>query len=120
VVSGIAFQPVSFTGRIDTAEREARRYTLGDLANDLAATAGIEPMRDFYPLAVIAPLSRLIAAITGDPIPFCAYNCGPVHRTWIERKHAIPIAEWRARSRLAERAADGSDGAGADGAAGPA
>lgn len=251
VVSGIAFQPVSFTGRIDTGEREAHRYTLGDLANDLAASAGIEPMRDFYPLAVIAPLSRLIGALTGDPkitatshpacssgtyfvvdrnknaipitrfldveglfeemdalatkiegswfralhklrvpslfarhfrakaapegltvrtflhalrgmtdkrvgrgkagektyrtllaagmhfqdrfnfdvervkrcvihystpegmFPFCAYNCGPVHRTWVERRHSVPISEWRGRSGLAERVADGSDGAGA-------
>jgi uncharacterized radical SAM superfamily Fe-S cluster-containing enzyme len=243
VVSGIAFQPVSFTGRIDAAERAARRYTLGDLANDLAATGVVDPMRDFYPLAVIAPLSRLVAAFTGDPkitatshpacsagaylvvdrhgnavpitrfldveglfeemdalaakvegswlralqklrvpalfarhfrregapdgltvrsflhalrgmtdkrvgrgkagertyrtllaagmhfqdrfnfdvervkrcvihystpegmFPFCAYNCGPVHRTWVERKHAIPIAAWRARSGRPDAAA---------------
>jgi tetraether lipid synthase len=237
VVSGIAYQPVSFTGRIDAAERAARRYTLGDLANDMAATGAIDPMRDFYPLAVIAPLSRLFAALTGEPkitatshpacssgayfvvdrnknavpltrfldveglfeemdalaakvdgswfralqklrlpalfarhfrpegapegltvrtflhalrgmtdkrvgrgkagektyrtllaagmhfqdrfnfdvervkrcvihystpegmVPFCAYNCGPVHRTWIERKHAVPLQEWKARAR---------------------
>jgi uncharacterized radical SAM superfamily Fe-S cluster-containing enzyme len=67
VVSGIAYQPVSFTGRIDTAERLAQRYTLGDLANDLAAAGRIDPMRDFYPLSMIAPISRLLAAITGDP-----------------------------------------------------
>jgi uncharacterized radical SAM superfamily Fe-S cluster-containing enzyme len=235
VVSGIAYQPVSFTGRISLADREAKRYTLGDLANDLATAGGLEPMRDFYPLAMTAPLSRLIAALTGDPkitatahpacssgayfvvdghgnavpitrfidveglfgdlerlaskiersrfraihklrvpilfarhfrkelapegltvrtflhalrgmtdkrvgrgragertyrtllaagmhfqdrynfdvervkrcvihystpegmFPFCAYNCGPVHRQSVERKHAIPIQEWRAR-----------------------
>jgi uncharacterized radical SAM superfamily Fe-S cluster-containing enzyme len=245
VVSAIAFQPVAFTGRIDAGERAAQRYTLGDLANDLAASSEIEPMRDFYPLAVIAPLSRLIAAITGDPkitasshpacssgtyfvvdrhknavpitrfldveglfeemdalatkiegswfpalhklrvpflfarhfradaapegltvrtflhalrgmtdkrvgrgkagertyrtllaagmhfqdrfnfdvervkrcvihystpegmFPFCAYNSGPVHRSWVERKHAVPVSEWRARSRSG--ATDGGD-----------
>jgi uncharacterized radical SAM superfamily Fe-S cluster-containing enzyme len=37
--------------------------------------------------------------------PFCAYNCGPVHRTWVERKHAIPIAAWRARSGRPDAAA---------------
>jgi uncharacterized radical SAM superfamily Fe-S cluster-containing enzyme len=67
VVSAIAYQPVSFTGRIDAARREAERYTLGDLADGLAATGKVEPMRDFYPLSVIAPLSRLFAAVTGDP-----------------------------------------------------
>lgn len=67
VVSGIAYQPVSFTGRISLADREAKRYTLGDLANDLATAGGLEPMRDFYPLAMTAPLSRLMAALTGEP-----------------------------------------------------
>jgi uncharacterized radical SAM superfamily Fe-S cluster-containing enzyme len=67
VVSAIAYQPVSFTGRISRAEREAQRYTIGDLALDLAATGKIDPQRDFYPLSVVAPLSRLMAAIAGDP-----------------------------------------------------
>ena len=67
VVSAIAYQPVSFTGRISLAERAAQRYTLGDLANDLAATGRVDPQRDFYPLSVVAPLSRLLAAISGDP-----------------------------------------------------
>ena len=28
--------------------------------------------------------------------PFCTYNSGPIHRTWIEKKRAIPTEEWRA------------------------
>ena len=67
VVSAIAYQPVAFTGRIDTAEREAQRYTMGDLANGLAATGLVDPMRDFYPLSLVAPISRLLAAVSGDP-----------------------------------------------------
>jgi uncharacterized radical SAM superfamily Fe-S cluster-containing enzyme len=235
VVSGICFQPVSFTGRIDLADRVAQRYTLGDLANDLASTGLVDALRDFYPLSIIAPLSRMLAAISGEPkitatshpacsaatyllvdrnhrpvplprffdveglftdmealaarmetawfpalhklrvpalfarhfrragapedldvrtflhalrgmldkrvgrgkagektyrtllvagmhfqdrynydaervkrcvihystpegmFPFCAYNCGPVHRTWVERKHAVPLDEWKRR-----------------------
>lgn len=245
VVSAIAYQPVSFTGRIDLAEREAQRYTLGDLAADLAATGTIDPMRDFYPLSVVAPLSRLFAALSGDPkitatshpacsagayfvvdehrravpitrfldveglfeemdrlarkvetswfpglhklrlprlfarhfdprhapegltvktflhalrgmtdkrvgrgkagertyrtllaagmhfqdrynydvervkrcvihystpegmFPFCAYNCGPVHRERVERKHSIPLGEWKTRERLPSEVASG-------------
>ncbi len=67
VVSAIAYQPVAFTGRIDTAERVAQRYTMGDLANSLAETGLVDPMRDFYPLSVVAPISRLFAALSGDP-----------------------------------------------------
>jgi uncharacterized radical SAM superfamily Fe-S cluster-containing enzyme len=67
VVSAIAYQPVAFTGRISTEEREAQRYTLGDLANQLAETGMIDVMRDVYPLSLVAPISRLMAALTGDP-----------------------------------------------------
>jgi uncharacterized radical SAM superfamily Fe-S cluster-containing enzyme len=28
-------------------------------------------------------------------IPFCAYNSGPVYRTGVEKKHSIPLEEWR-------------------------
>jgi uncharacterized radical SAM superfamily Fe-S cluster-containing enzyme len=35
--------------------------------------------------------------------PFCAYNCGPVHREWVEKKHAVPLAEWKQRGNGAER-----------------
>ena len=31
----------------------------------------------------------------GMIIPFCAYNSGPVYRTEVERKHSVPIEEWR-------------------------
>ena len=33
VSSGISFQPVAFTGRIDDAERDKLRFTLSDLAH---------------------------------------------------------------------------------------
>lgn len=67
VVSAIAYQPVAFTGRISTEEREAQRYTLGDLANQLEETGLIDVQRDVYPLSIVAPISRLLSALTGDP-----------------------------------------------------
>jgi uncharacterized radical SAM superfamily Fe-S cluster-containing enzyme len=97
VVSAIAYQPVSFTGRIDTARRQAERYTLGDLADGLAATGKIDPMRDFYPLSVIAPLSRLFAAVTGDPKitatshPSCSAGA---YFVVDERRNAVPITRF--------------------------
>ena len=36
VLSAISYQPVAFTGRISRHELEKKRYTLGDLAHDLA------------------------------------------------------------------------------------
>ena len=66
VVSGISFQPVSFTGRIDQDERAQRRYTLGDLAHDIAAASGANPLRDMFPLSIVVPLSQILQALTGQ------------------------------------------------------
>jgi len=77
VVSGISYQPVSFSGRIDPEELAARRYTLGDLAHDLAAASGAVPLRDMYPLSIVVPLAQFLEAITGQPKirPSCHPDC---------------------------------------------
>jgi len=67
VVSAISYQPVAFTGRIDRRELEEKRYTLGDLAHDLAACSGADLERDFFPLSFIAPLSRILQTVDGKP-----------------------------------------------------
>jgi uncharacterized radical SAM superfamily Fe-S cluster-containing enzyme len=95
-VSAIAYQPVAFTGRISTEEREAQRYTLGDLANQLADTGMIDVMRDVYPLSLVAPLSRLMAALTGDPKitatshPTCSSG---TYFVVDKNKNAVPISK---------------------------
>ena len=66
-VSAISYQPVAFTGRISHREREQQRYTLGHLAHDLADASGADIERDFWPLSMIAPLSRIMETIDGKP-----------------------------------------------------
>jgi uncharacterized radical SAM superfamily Fe-S cluster-containing enzyme len=77
VISAISYQPVSFTGRISTADRAARRYTLGHLAHDIAAASGAEPMRDMYPLSIVLPLAQILEALTGSAKirPSCHPDC---------------------------------------------
>ncbi len=77
VVSAISYQPVCFTGRLDPAELAERRYTLGDLAADLADAYGGEPLRDMFPLSIVAPLSHMLQALTGEPkiLPSCHTDC---------------------------------------------
>lgn len=67
VISAIAYQPVAFTGRISLQQLENQRYTLGDLAHDLAACSGADIARDFFPLNFITPLSRIMQTIDGKP-----------------------------------------------------
>jgi len=77
VISAISYQPVSFTGRTSPQERSARRYTLGDLAHDIAAASGASAMRDMFPLSVVVPLSQILQALTGKPkvSPSCHPDC---------------------------------------------
>jgi len=67
VVSGISYQPVTFTGRISHAELEQKRYTLADLAHDIAKASGADLERDFLPLGSVSPLSRILSCLDGKP-----------------------------------------------------
>jgi len=67
VISGISYQPVTFTGRISHAELASKRYTLGDLAHDIARASGADIERDFQPLGSVAPLSRILSCLDGKP-----------------------------------------------------
>lgn len=67
VVSGISYQPVVFTGRISYKEREARRFTLPDLAWAVENQTGLaKARRDWYPTGVITPFTRFVAAVRGE------------------------------------------------------
>jgi len=64
VISGISYQPVSFTGRISTEDRQRKRYTLSDLAQDIERQTGyLKAREDWYPLSVTSPFSKLLSAI---------------------------------------------------------
>jgi uncharacterized radical SAM superfamily Fe-S cluster-containing enzyme len=67
VVSGISFQPVAFTGRINRRELEQKRFTLADLAHSVSEQTGItDTYHDWFPLSAVVPFSRLISALKGD------------------------------------------------------
>jgi uncharacterized radical SAM superfamily Fe-S cluster-containing enzyme len=67
VVNGIAYQPVSFSGRISRHELEEKRYTLGDLAAAVAAETGASVHEDFFPASLATPLSRFLQVLDGKP-----------------------------------------------------
>lgn len=76
-VSAISFQPVCFTGRISRKDLEEKRYTLGDLAKDIADATGADLKRDFWPLSTVAPLCDLLSAMERKPKikPSCHPDC---------------------------------------------
>ena len=76
VVSGILYQPICFTGRIDQDQRQCQRYTLGDLAWDISESLeNCQVYRDFYPLSITKPFSTLLQALQKAPKITC--NCHP-------------------------------------------
>jgi len=75
VVSGISYQPVSFTGRISKEERERMRFTLPDLARCVEEQTGFIKARDWVPLACSAPLSRILGTVNGKEVT--TYTCHP-------------------------------------------
>jgi uncharacterized radical SAM superfamily Fe-S cluster-containing enzyme len=67
VVSGITFQPVTFTGRLNRHELAAKRFTQSDVAKEVAAQSGItDDYNDWFPLACVQPFSMLISALRGE------------------------------------------------------
>ncbi|TAN62446.1 radical SAM protein, partial [bacterium] len=68
VISGIAFQPVSFVGRFSQSHRLERRYTLADLALDIEKQTGyMQAMRDWFPIGCTSAISKLATALSGKP-----------------------------------------------------
>ncbi len=79
-ITVVSFQPVSFTGRdedISDEDRKAQRYTLSHLAHDVHDQLGItEPLRDWFPLSSMNPMSNMIDQLQGPDVDFGALNCG--------------------------------------------
>jgi len=96
VVDGISFQPVALTGRCSRDALEAARYTIYDLAHDVERQSGLlEARRDWYPLSITAPISRLLERITGKPTMAitCHGGCGMGTYLVVKRDtgEAVPI-----------------------------
>ncbi len=78
VVNAIAYQPVSFSGRIARHELEQKRYTLGDLAAAIAKESGADVHEDFFPASLVTPVSRFLQVLEGKPKIrlSCHADCG--------------------------------------------
>jgi hypothetical protein len=86
-IGGPAFQPVSFTGRdeeIDDEARHRQRYTTSHLAHELARyyDGKIDPLRDWYPLGAGVSFASLADHLSAPDASFgqlscsCHPNCG--------------------------------------------
>jgi len=97
-IAGISFQPVAFCGRISTEDRLKQRYTLSDLAHDVARQTGIgDPYEDWFPLACVQPFTRLVAAVRGQAniVMSCHPHCSLGTYLFVGRDgRAVPIPQF--------------------------
>lgn len=78
IIRGVNFQPVAFTGRITREELEKGRYTIPDLMNDVKAQTGYVEPDEWFPVPVVAAVSKFASAYLGKPmVTFTAHpHCG--------------------------------------------
>lgn len=78
-IIGISWQPVSFTGRFDYQQRFAQRFTMADLAREIAEQTGwVDVYRDWYPFGFVDPFTRLMELVEGKRHMGigCSPHCG--------------------------------------------
>ncbi len=78
VVRGVNFQPIAFTGRVTREELESGRFTLSDLARAVSEQTGYTTMDDWYPVPVVAPISKFASVLLGEnKVTFTTHpHCG--------------------------------------------
>jgi uncharacterized radical SAM superfamily Fe-S cluster-containing enzyme len=96
VISGISWQPVSITGRIDEQRRRQMRYTMADLARDLEEQLGFMDMhRDWWPFSTVSPFLRLMTAVKGELqiSVSCHPHCGMATYLAVDKEtnQAVPL-----------------------------
>jgi len=78
VVRAVNFQPVAFTGRITREELTKGRFTLPDLVKAEMAQTGYTTKDDWFPVPVVAPISKLASLLLGEnKVTFTTHpHCG--------------------------------------------
>ena len=96
VVCGINLQPVSFVGRMADADRRARRVTVSDVVDRIAAdTDGAVPREAWFPLPALRALTDVVSAWTGGGL----YGVAGTFSAWlvtvvlVEDDEIVPITE---------------------------
>ncbi len=94
IIRGVNFQPVAFTGRVTQEEVSTGRFTLTDLIRCVDEQTGYATKDDWYPVPVVAPISKFASAFLGEnKVTFTTHpHCGIA--TYIfqdEKGNAVPF-----------------------------
>ncbi|HYL80429.1 MAG TPA: radical SAM protein, partial [Candidatus Acidoferrum sp.] len=104
VLSGISFQPMTFTGRMPEGDRLRLRFTLSDLAREFSRQTGItHPQDDWFPLSSAVPLIRYAGALSGAALVNhpCHPHCGLMTLLFVDQeRRATPVTRFLDLYRL--------------------
>ncbi len=121
-ISFLSFQPVSFTGRdeaITDERRQAQRYTLSHLAQDVKKQTGLgKPARDWFPISFMGTFSDWADVVHGPNKEWGSLNCGCHPNCGVgmalmidkETKEAVPVTKFIYADQVAKDVARVSDG----------
>jgi uncharacterized radical SAM superfamily Fe-S cluster-containing enzyme len=115
IMSGISYQPVTFTGRISSRERMEKRYTLTDLARSIEEQTGLaRSPEDWFPLACTTPFSKLLGVVRGEETVTlsCHNHCSLGTYLFVDQNgNSIPVTRFidvvglfRKMNEIAEKA----------------
>lgn len=94
VLTGIAVQPVVFTGRFAEEERLNKRFTLADMIHVVGRQTGFtKAYEDWFPLSAVTPFIKLGEALSGHAITnhTCHHHCVMGTLLFVDKyKNAVP------------------------------
>ena len=94
VLTGIAVQPVVFTGRFAEEERLNKRFTLADMIHAVGRQTGFtKAYEDWFPLSAVTPFIKLGEALSGHAITnhTCHHHCVMGTLLFVDKyKNAVP------------------------------
>jgi uncharacterized radical SAM superfamily Fe-S cluster-containing enzyme len=99
VITAIVYQPVTFTGRINRNELAEKRFTATDVAHSIHEQTGVlDTYDDWFPLACVAPFSRLVSAMRGEQITTltCHPHCSLGTYLFVDEKSGktVPVTKF--------------------------
>lgn len=98
IVRGVNFQPVSFSGRVETEELKSGRITIPDLLGMLEEQSGGDIVKDdFFSCSTVTPMSDIMEAWTRQPqVRFTVHpHCGAATYVFVDDKGGLqPITRF--------------------------
>jgi uncharacterized radical SAM superfamily Fe-S cluster-containing enzyme len=107
LIRAVNFQPVAFTGRITKEELSKGRFTLPDLIKAEGEQTGYTTKDDWYPVPVVAPISKLASVLLGEnKVTFTTHpHCGIATYLFQDEKgNVVPMTRFIDAAKLSKGA----------------